>query len=465
MNIPLDKKIGIWGLGVTGKSAVHYFHIRCYHIEVLDQKAFSADDQAYFAERNILLLGQEDLKDFLERNDYIFPSPGIDLAPYAQYAHKFLNELDLFYSSWKKPIIAITGSIGKTTITHLLSLLLQKVGLDVATGGNIGKPMLDLIPLQNSHDIALLELSSFQLEHCKKFAPDLAIITNLYPNHLDRHRSEDEYLRAKANIMRWQTDKQPALLPLALKDAVLRLMPLQKTKKHLYYFSVQTPAHPVDGKVYYVEQNIIHLLCDPTSLKLRRAGTDTETNKVIADLSQFPPITFQENWLIICAVFDIIKLQIPDLATIELHVPEHRLEKVATINGVDFYNDSKSTTTQSTLAAIERLSSRPILLILGGLSKGVDREPFVEQIKGKIKKIYCFGKEADQLTAMCQKYGIIHQSCPTLDDAVTGAIADMQSGDQIVLSPAGSSYDLYSNYIERGNHFKQLLMTYKKDIT
>jgi len=464
MNIPLDKKIGIWGFGVTGKSAAHYFHIRCYHIEVLDKKNVTDADQHYLAERNIAFFNQQDLHSFLERNDYIFPTPGIDLAPYAQFAHKFLNELDLFYNSWHKPIIAITGSIGKTTVTHLLSLLLDKIGLDVATGGNIGTPMLDLIPLQNTSDVALLELSSFQLEHCKKFAPDLAVITNLYPNHLDRHGSLEAYLAAKATIFAHQKPGQQALVPWSLRGEIVLIPPTLQLRSgrtglahseratQMHYFSdapIDQNEKNIDSKIYYLDHDIIKMLCDSSV-------------KEIIPLSQFPAITFAQNWLIIASILDICKLQFPDLTSMELTVPEHRLEKVATINNVDFYNDSKSTTTQSTLAAIERLKHRPILLLFGGLSKGVDRSPFVEQIKNEVKKMYCFGAEAQSLYAMCTAHTIAAESYETLDAAVNAAVRDMQTGDQIVLSPAGSSYDLYKDYTERGAHFKKLVSELQK---
>src|SRR5690606_28349772 len=145
--------------------------------------------------------GSADLNTFLENNSYIIPSPGINVYPYASFAHKWLAELDLFNSEYKKPIIAITGTVGKTSVTHLLDQLLQKYTQRVLTGGNIGIGMLDLLSHPENTDVSLLEVSSFQLELCKSFAPDLAIWTTFSENHLDRHETIDKYFDAKYRIL------------------------------------------------------------------------------------------------------------------------------------------------------------------------------------------------------------------------------------------------------------------------
>lgn len=439
--ITIDKKIGIWGFGITGKAVVNYLHAQGFELVVMDKKTLSEADIAYLQNKNIPFYSEGELATFLAHCDLILPSPGIDLRSYAQFKHKWLSELDLFYAAWKKPIIAITGSIGKTTITHILSKVLEHTGLKVATGGNIGIPMFDLLTDQDSYDIALLEISSFQLELCKQFAPHLAIWTNFYPNHLDRHSSEAEYFNAKATLFAYQTKEDHALVPVALA-------PQLNIPSTTHYFSLQKPdsflqSRDHNSAVFFKDQNqfIAH-----------------NTNHPLITCDQLPALSFEENWLIICAALTILKIKLPNFLTItELSLPEHRLEKIATLNGVDFYNDSKSTTIQSTAAAINRLCSNPILLLLGGLSKGVDRSPLIQEVAGKVKKIYCFGKEAEQLKAMCDMHKVPNSSHVTLDEAVAACKIEMLSGDQVLLSPAGSSYDLFTNYIERGNHFKKLV--------
>ena len=141
-------------------------------------------------------------------------------------------------------------------------------------------------------------------------------------------------------------------------------------------------------------------------------------------------------------------------------LPAHRLEKIGTINNVIFYNDSKATTTASTWAAVQKLKNKPIHLFLGGLSKGVDRAPFIIQLKDAVKYIYCFGKEASELYKMCKNNDIPAMHFATLNDALDTCVTQIEPHDCVLLSPAGSSYDLYENYEHRGNHFKELIATY-----
>lgn len=444
------KKIGIWGYGITGKAAVDYLHNNNIKIAVLDKKELSPADRTFLNERHIAHYTQEQLNDFLQQCDYILPSPGIDLRPYQPYQSKWINELDMFSAAWHKPIIAITGSVGKTTVTHLLSSLLTKAGKHVATGGNIGTPMFDLLMQQSKSDLALLEVSSFQLEYTKRFAPTLALWTNFYPNHLDRHGSEQEYKHAKAKLMAFQHSSHNALVPLALKDFV-------NTQSTMHYFANHKPSDelfvsmPKDSSLYYFDDT--YITCFKNGMHIPRIKRN-----------ELPALSYEENWLIIFAALDLLNVPLSHVTAHDLILPEHRLEHVATVNGIDFYNDSKSTTPQSTLAAVNRLHKRPVLLLLGGMSKGVDRAPLIKELRGNVKKIYCFGKEADQLKALCDANNITAESHATLDSAFDACIRDGKREDQILLSPAGASFDLFTNYMERGAYFKKLVndLTHKQ---
>jgi len=199
------KKIGIWGYGLTGKSAVKYYHQQGFELAVVDKKVLTSEENEFLKAKNIPFFSEHSIEEFLKTHEYILPSPGIDLRPFPHYQSKWLNELDEFYKVWQRPIIAITGSIGKTTITHLVSKLLDNAGKKIAMGGNIGIPVFDLLAQKESCEAAVIEISSFQLELTKTFAPDLAIWTNLHPNHLDRHGSEAEYFNAKAQMLAFQT--------------------------------------------------------------------------------------------------------------------------------------------------------------------------------------------------------------------------------------------------------------------
>lgn len=439
------KKIGIWGYGVFGKSATQYFAQQGYEVAVLDQRQLTDQEQNNLKNQNIHLYTQAQLPEFLHDNPQIIASPGVDIQPYATQT-TWLQELDVFYTHFNKPIIAITGSIGKTTITHLLSKLLSTAGKNIITGGNIGTPMFDLIHKKDSVDAAVLEVSSFQLEHCTQFAPQLAIWTNVYPNHLDRHTTIENYIAAKEKIIAHQNNTQNALLPLSLQGTV-------HTQGTVHYFSATKPSEQALANMH----NTLYFI-DNNNICANRAGT---IQKLI-DCDQLPACTFTENWLVLCATLDILGIPLAIISQTELDVPEHRLEKVATINGIDYYNDSKSTTMQSTLAAVDALKAKPVYLLLGGLSKGVDRRPLITALQGTVAKIFCFGTEATQLYDWCIERTIPAHNCPTLTEAFNAALAEMQPSSQLLLSPAGSSFDLYKDYKERGEHFKHLVNNLKR---
>jgi len=442
-----NKKIGIWGFGLVGQSAAHYLNNKECSLSILDQCAPDQKKSDWISNHNIHQYKSTHIKSFLRNNNYIVPSPGINLYDYSKYHKKWLTELDLFYNAWKKPIIAISGSVGKTTVTHIISQFLKQTGKRVAVAGNIGVPMLNFLEKQNAYDLAVLEVSSFQLEHCKYFAPDLAIITNLYPNHLDRHLTVQNYFNAKYKMITHQNDRlHRALLPLKL---ACKVSPAHRKKNALHFFHPTPPSEkllkdlPAHSKLFYLDKGSIVV-------------QKKEQKRVLASCSQFPTITFEENWLISCATLNLIGQTIaPTIPQVEL--PEHRLEKVATIKGITFYNDSKSTTPASTLAAVEKLASKPIRLLLGGLSKGINRKDLIKKLHGKVKQVYCFGKEAKKLEMMCLRENIACKRFSTLEETFVACSTSAESGDQILLSPAGASFDLFRDYKERGEKFKELV--------
>jgi UDP-N-acetylmuramoylalanine--D-glutamate ligase len=447
-------RIGIWGFGAMGKSAVEYFHLHGYQISVMDKRLPTPQEQELLHKKNITWHNQNnqnEQKTFFNSSDFIIPSPGINISStcYATHKDKWLPELDFFYQQFCKPIIAITGSIGKTSITHILAKLFQELSIPVAVGGNIGIPTFDLIAQQNTVDYALLEVSSFQLMHCTQFAPTIAIWTNFHPNHLDYHASQEEYFFAKYNLLKNQLADSYSLISLTLREQA----PVKHSKNVRAYFST-TATIPTDlqnsERLYYISNNTIMRLADNTNTPL------IELTPALQELS------FIDNILVIAGICDLMKLDINALHTVAstIKLPAHRVEKIKTINGVTFYNDSKATTTASALAAVEKLNHHPLHLFLGGLSKGVDRAPFVAQLKNKVKYIYCFGKEAQELYTMCKSNDIHAMHFATLDDAVAACTIAVEPHDYVLLSPAGSSFDLYENYEHRGNHFKELVTKY-----
>ncbi len=396
-----NKTIGIWGYGAVGKSVSNALFKNEYDVLVYDDDAQTRLDCPYKTTNSV--------DNLFTQSEYLIPSPGVDTRAYRQkYKGIWLSELDLFQQVFHKPIIAITGSVGKTSVTHMLTETLQQAGWRAEAAGNIGTPMVDMVNKQQGLDAIVLELSSFQLEYAQNFKPDLAIFTNLYPNHLDRHATMHDYFLAKYNLIKQQTCEQKALIPIELKHRMESLSP----SASITYFDLHVrPAHHPSG--------------------------------------------FAANWLIVEKALELLQVPFPTITDI---LPlEHRLEKVAIINGVTFINDSKSTAPASTLSAIETIESSRILLLLGGLSKGIDRSELIKKLAARSIIIICFGKEAEQLHQMCEYFGVKSSHHSRLKIAFIDCVKQAVSGDTILLSPAGSSFDEFENYKARGNFFKQLL--------
>ena len=420
MDLLRELSVGIWGLGVVGKSVASFLDRQGIKYSVYDSK----------------LTPEKSLETFLEDNQIIIPSPGIDLNPYKKYSNKFLAEVDLFFKYFKKPAIAITGSLGKTTVTFLLDQMLKQNGIRSVAGGNIGLAMCSLIEQQKDIDIAVLELSSFQLEHSHDFYSNLAVLTNLYPNHLDRHGTLENYKQAKLNLFRKQTPSDVALIPLSLHADV------KDFKSCCYFFSSDFDQFDKFKNVYYLEKETV-------------CFWDGRAKRPIIQLSQEQKdLTFLENWLIVCAVLDLKKLKKFDLSK-DAALPKHRMERIS-IEGVTFYNDSKSTVMEATLKAVE--SCNQPILFLGGLSKGADRGLLIAQLKTKVRFVICFGKEAEDLDRLCKRNGISSKSFKQLEAAVKFCLDSVQKGDDVLFSPGGSSFDLFENYCARGDKFKELIL-------
>jgi|SRR5579863_4040126 len=446
-----NKTVGIWGFGKVGSSAAQFLQMQGATIIGMDQKQIPNPlVKTWFT---------QDQKDaFFGQADFIIASPGIDIRPYySVYKQKWRTELDLFYQHWKKPIIAITGSVGKTSVTTLLGQLITNYNLRPAVAGNIGTPMLSVLESPQNYDIAILEVSSFQLEYCTSFAPEIALWTNFVPNHLDRHTVE-QYLAAKANIFSHQAEQHIAIIPFALFARLHDLYP------HKRYIVMAEESISLAQKDHITRLgNALFCLEDTILCKYTKNG-----RRELLAMHTMPAITFVSNWLAICVVLETLGYDLDPLSQYaqDLSIPEHRMEKITKERNV-FYNDSKATTPTSTLSAINRLAGEEIILFLGGLSKGVDRSQLVNVLKGKVNRIYCFGAEAPVLHQWCNACSIPSTAHTSLDEAFTECMRNKKEHEVILFSPSGSSYDLFKDYEVRGTYFKQLITDYfqaKKDL-
>lgn len=438
------KKIGIWGYGIVGKATTKYLKTKKCTLSVCDARILPAKELDFFHQNNIAFYSQTNIYDFLKDNDLVVPSPGIDLEPYKSFRHKWLSELDIFAYNWQKPIIAITGTVGKTTVTHLINLLFKHADIPISLGGNIGKGMLDLIKQQQKSSYAVLELSSWQLETCKKFAPTISLWTNFSENHLDRHGSMHHYFNAKYNIIAHQTEKDTAIIPLSLKKNIYKKNPCVP----LIFFSCTKPKNLIirpQDTIIYKQNNALY--------------AHTQKTTCLLDDILIPDYSFTANWIALYAL--LYTLQLPYSLILALHKKkikqDDRLEFVGVKKGISFYNDSKSTTPTSTLASIKKFAGKNMHLFLGGLSKGINREPLIKTLRNKNITVYCFGKESVELLKLCKKHELNAYEFTNLEKAFRACIVLCKPEDIVLFSPAGSSFDLYANYHERGTAFKQMI--------
>ena len=439
------KKIGIWGYGIVGKSATRYLQQLSCTLTVCDQRACSPEEQAYLDAHQVPFYAQDNLSLFLETNDYIIPSPGIDISSYTHFAHKWISELDIFAQAWHKPIIAITGTVGKTTVTHLIGLLLQHARIRAIVGGNIGYGMLSLIEAQKNVDYAVLELSSWQLEYNTLCAPTIALWTTFAENHLDRHITMQRYFDAKYQIIAQQTKEQTAIIPLILMHDIYARNP--QSRCIFFYHGLPDKSTYMNIKkedtLWYFDNNAFYAV--------------TNNNmRCIATSITLPEYSFASNWIAIAALLHTLSLPIHLINHLDRNTctQPHRFELIGTYNGITIYNDSKATTAISTIASVNKCVGKRIHLILGGLSKGVDRTPLIQTIKDTVHTIYCFGKESDILKSICNQLNIQSYAFDTLEKTVKTCIKNCQPEDIILFSPAGSSYDLFKDYADRGECFK-----------
>ena len=450
-------RLGIWGFGRVGKAAALFFARQGHQITVMDSRVLTPEEQTLLKDNQIDFIPQDNPEAFFEQNDIILPSPGIDLAPWKSYSHKTVTELDLFSDAFKGSLVAITGTVGKTTSTTLLSQLLTAAGKAPLTGGNIGIPMFTLLSEQlttpqSQAALALLEVSSFQLECCRHFAPDLAIWTNFFSNHLDRHATLDEYFQAKKQIFNHQRPDQQALLN---ADLVIAYPELLKIPATINLFTAQdpetlnVPTLSENSSLFFIADRIAYVTRNGTTQKL-------------FSLDDTSVITFPENLLVVGAALHLLGLDPAALFKAhdqKLSVPEHRLEPCARYGASIFYNDSKATTPQATLAAVKQLAPKPIKLFLGGLGKGIDREPMIRDLAATtVRHIYCFGKEAEHLATLCTTYEIAHSTYKTLEPALADCIEALQPDELVLFSPSGSSFDLFKDFEDRGRIFKALTL-------
>ncbi|WP_455256997.1 UDP-N-acetylmuramoyl-L-alanine--D-glutamate ligase [Peptoniphilus asaccharolyticus] len=425
----------ILGMGISGKAI--YKELKKRDIDV-----FVHDDN-----KDNLKEYEEIFKSLDENKiELIVKSPGIkptnDILVEAKEKNiEIITDLELFYMLSNKNIVAITGTNGKTTTTSLIESIL---GLDYKAKavGNIGVGVMDVV--DEELDYVVIESSSFQLNDVKTFKPHISVITNITPDHLDWHGNFENYRDAKLNILKNQDESDYAVL-----NYTEEILNKVNSKVKIYYFSIKD--HGLKGT--FVKDGSIYFRDDKETKVF-----DLKDLKLLGDHNL-------ENVLASVCVSEIanVKTESIQKALSEFAGVEHRLEFVKEVRGVKYFNDSKGTNPASTIKAVGSFDGN-LILIAGGYQKNADYTELLQIAKDKLKALILLGETKHDIERTANKLEIESTLVQDLEEAVSLAKDIAVEGDNVLLSPACASWDMYSSYEERGTHFKKLVMNLNEEI-
>lgn len=385
------------------------------------------------------------ISSFFDNTDWIMKSPGIsNSSESVLYAKKLgipiISEIEFASRYTNAKIIGITGTNGKTTTTELTYHLLKNSGFNIGIAGNIGKSFAQQVA-ENSFEIYVLELSSFQLDDIVNFSPDIAIITNITPDHLNRYNNNfDEYINSKLNISSNQ-DKDQFLIINADDPILMDAIEKTKIEAEKHYFGINIKGHST------------------TSLKNESIRITNKNNNSTMISAKTFPLRGRHNLLnamaasTVASIFKIDKNNIRESLSNFRCLP-HRLERVLTIQGVNYINDSKATNINSVFYALETLNSK-VVWIAGGVDKGNDYEQLLPLVREKIKAIICLGKNNKRLVEAFLDITDVIVETQSMKEAVKIAHNLSKKKETVLLSPGCASFDLFENFEDRGNQFKK----------
>lgn len=440
-----DKHILVLGAGASGIGASWVLAQVGAHVVLNDYKPVTlptAEEERLVSAGVEIITGRQD-ESLLDGVDRIVISPGISLdIPIVKTAQArgidVVSEVELAYEVSKSPIVAVTGTNGKTTTTTLLTKVLEGSGKPVRVGGNIGDSLSEVAYSMPAGGFLVAELSSYQLETIKHFRPIGAIMLNITLDHLARHKTMENYIAAKERI--FENQLKSDFLVLNIDDSVVADME-HRAPSHILQISqkqiVENGAYYANGQCYVVENGV--------------------ATAVIGDEDIHIPGSHNiENILTVIALTYALGVPVMEIHRIisEFHGVEHRLERVKTIDGITFYNDSKATNVDSVVKALESFD-KPVILLAGGHDKMTPLEEFMQLVKENTKAVIFMGEAADRFEEAAKEAGVepIYRAV-SMRDAVEQGYKLAESGDIVLLSPACASYDWYSCFEERGDDFK-----------
>jgi UDP-N-acetylmuramoylalanine--D-glutamate ligase len=443
-----NKRVLVVGLGKSGLSAAMFLRRQGARVTVSDARsavALAKEIPALLEAGIMVESGGHGLLTF-RRQDLIVISPGVPLdTPEVKqvigYGMPVIGELELASRFLKGRVLAITGSNGKTTTTTLVGKILKDAGLPTLVGGNIGTPVIDLVAESTEESIDVLEVSSFQLETIEQFHPWIAVVLNITPDHLDRHGSFENYSAMKARITKNQRDED--FLVLNAEDKPTQMV-AAKTKAQIFWFS---PRRPIKQGAFVHGDSIVFV---------PHEGAKAEPIMPVGEIPLKGAHNVENVLAAVCATRlagippEKIRASVRSFKAVE-----HRLEFVRTVQGVEYFNDSKATNVD---AAMKAVSSFPggIHLILGGKDKDSDYTQLSPLLRERVKAVYTIGSAAEKIER--ELHGVVKMvGAGTIDVAVREASKAAVPGDVVLLAPACSSFDQFENYEHRGRTFRHIV--------
>ena len=432
-----NQNVAVLGAGLSGAAAALLLKAEGASVTVLD----SADENKLLKStidnlraQKIRVICGAAADQNSDKYDFVVASPGID--PASALAQNFssrkidiIGELELGWRSCETPVIAITGTNGKTTTTEMLAQMLNDCGQKTIACGNIGKPLSEVAREKNKYDVLTVEVSSFQLETIQTFHPSIALWLNFAPDHLDRYRSVAEYRAAKLRLFENQTADDVAIV-----NAVESLPEFRARKVTFSAYSNRADFRLAEGAIVFENKPVLRL----NQTKLRGLHNIENLMATLA-AGHARGLAFEK--------------MVPPLCAYEPR--PHRCEFVRQIGGVDYINDSKATN----LDAVEKAllaQSKPVVLIAGGKDKGFTFEPLRKLVKEKVRATILIGEMAERI-ARDWDGAVKTELATSLADAVDRAHATAKSGEVVLFSPGTSSFDMFKSYADRGDQFRALV--------
>lgn len=446
------RKVAIVGLGVSNLPLMEYLYEKKANVTVFDERDIDSISKDIMDKITTYGFGfhfGEDALKNLKGFNVIFRSPSClptrkELVDEANNGAIVTTEVELLMKMCPCKIVGVTGSDGKTTTTSLINAILKKAGYNTFLGGNIGTPLFTKLPDMRPEDILVLELSSFQLMGME-ISPDIAVITNITPNHLNIHKDYEEYIEAKKNIFKYQDEK--GVLVLNYDNEITRNCEKEANGKVIFFSS----KNKLDNG-YIVDEDVIKECED----KIRKHILNVE------DVILRGNHNYQNIATAIAATSSLVDIDTIVEAVKEFKPVEHRIEFIRELDGVKWYNDSASSSPSRTLSGINAFKE-DIILIAGGYDKNLDYTPLAKPIIEKVKSLILIGQtsgkifDAVKLELEKENKEIDIHMCESLEETIKLAKKVAKPGQVVLFSPASASFDMFKNFADRGNQFKELV--------